>query len=55
MQLWKVLGVAGLVGITAGGVIMARRSTRQWTDFDADEVRSRLHERFDATAGSTHY
>ncbi|MGI9622843.1 MAG: hypothetical protein ACR2PK_08410 [Acidimicrobiales bacterium] len=51
MRLWKVLGIAGIVGIAAGGAVVARRRQRQWHEYDADEIRARLHERF-AESGS---
>lgn len=44
MNLWKVLGLAGLAGVAAGGVIIARQQ-RQRTQLGPDEIRSRLHER----------
>jgi hypothetical protein len=44
MKLWKVLGLAGLAGVAATGVIMAR-DQRQRSQLEPEEVRSRLHER----------
>jgi hypothetical protein len=41
---WKLIGVAGLAGVTATGVVVARRRRSQ-REFDPDEVRSRLHRR----------
>jgi hypothetical protein len=41
---WKLLGVAGLAGVTATGVVVARRR-RAHTDYDAEELRSKLHAR----------
>ncbi|KPM54185.1 hypothetical protein ACG83_19455 [Frankia sp. R43] len=49
---WKVLGLAGLVGVAAGGAAVARaeRSRRAYTP---DEVRARLVTRHaEAAAGS---
>ncbi len=45
---WKFLGIAGLVSVAAGGVLVARdeRARRAYTP---DQVRERLHER--ATEG----
>ncbi|MCH8611636.1 hypothetical protein [Arsenicicoccus dermatophilus] len=42
---WKVLGAAGLAGVAATGVLAARgeRSRRAMT---AEEVRTRLHQRY---------
>lgn len=42
---WKVLGVAGLAGVTAGGLVVARRE-RARRDMTPDEIRSRLHARY---------
>jgi hypothetical protein len=50
MKLWKVLGLAGLAGVAATGVVIAR-DQRQRSQLTPDEVRSRLHERLD-DAGS---
>ena len=41
---WKLVGLAGLAGVTATGVAVARRR-REHRDYDADELRARLHER----------
>jgi hypothetical protein len=41
---WKLLGVAGLAGVAATGVMVARRRRNQ-TDYDPDELRDRLHRR----------
>ncbi len=44
MNLWKVLGVAGLAGVAAAGVIIVREQ-RQRTQLAPEEIRARLHER----------
>ena len=44
MKLWKALGLAGLAGVAAGGVIIAR-DQRQRSQLTPDEVRARLAER----------
>jgi hypothetical protein len=44
VRLWKLLGVAGLAGVAAGGVVLARNE-RQRRSYTPDDVRSRLHER----------
>jgi hypothetical protein len=41
---WKILGLAGLAGVAATGVVIARRR-RQTRDYDADELRARLRQR----------
>lgn len=65
MRLWKLLGLAGLAGVTAGGAVLARNE-RQRRGYSPDDVRARLHERAAAigtpapatpvelTAGRTH-
>jgi hypothetical protein len=50
---WKLLGVAGLAGVAATGVVVAQRRRRaQQEDLDPDELRERLHRRM-AEAGVT--
>ncbi|MGY2065707.1 hypothetical protein [Blastococcus sp. SYSU DS0619] len=49
MRLWKLLGLAGLAGVTAGGVVLAR-DERQRRAYTPDDVRARLHERAAAAA-----
>ncbi|MEO7981678.1 MAG: hypothetical protein ABI807_12415 [Sporichthyaceae bacterium] len=44
LNAWKLLGVAGLVGVAASGVVVAR-DRRQRTAYTPDEVRARLQER----------
>ena len=46
MNLWKVLGVAGLAGVAAAGVIITREQ-RQRTQLAPEEIRARLHERLE--------
>jgi|SoiMethySBSTD1v2_1073268.scaffolds.fasta_scaffold321900_5 hypothetical protein len=41
---WKLLGIAGIAGVTATGVVVARRR-RQHQEYDADELRAKLHAR----------
>jgi hypothetical protein len=48
MKLWKVLGLAGLAGVTATGAIIARDQRRR-ADLEPDEIRGRLQERLAAT------
>jgi hypothetical protein len=42
--LWKLLGVAGLAGVAASGVVVARAQRRRRA-YTPDEVRARLQER----------
>lgn len=44
MRLWKWLGLAGLAGVAATGVVVARDQRRR-TQMTPDDVRARLHER----------
>ena len=46
MKLWKWLGLAGLAGVAATGVVIAR-DQRQRTQMTPDDVRARLHERLE--------
>ena len=46
MKLWRVLGVAGLAGVAATGVIIARDQRRR-AQLTPDQVRDRLHERLE--------
>jgi pilus assembly protein TadC len=52
MRWWKVLGVAGLVGVAATGVVVAR-AERKRRAYTPDEVRDRLRQRLaEAEAGA---
>ena len=44
MRWWKVLGLAGFVGIAATGVVIARAERRRRA-YTPEEVRARLHAR----------
>jgi len=44
MSLWKALGLAGLAGVTATGVIIARDRRRR-EQLTPEEIRQRLHRR----------
>ena len=46
MNRWKLLGLAGLAGVAAAGVIIAREQ-RQRTQLSPEEIRARLHERLE--------
>jgi hypothetical protein len=41
---WKLIGVAGLAGVAATGVVVARRRRAQ-RDYDPEALRDRLHRR----------
>ena len=44
MRWWKVIGLAGLAGVAATGVVVAR-AERKRRAYTSEEIRSRLHER----------
>lgn len=44
MRWWKVLGVAGFVGVAATGAVIARAERRR-RSYTPDEIRERLHQR----------
>ncbi|TQS39524.1 hypothetical protein [Cryptosporangium phraense] len=46
MRWWKVVGLAGLAGVAATGVVVARAERRRRA-YTPDEIRSRLHARID--------
>jgi hypothetical protein len=48
MRWWKVLGVAGLVGVAATGVVVARAERRRRA-YTPEEVRDRLRQRLAET------
>ncbi|MGO9908916.1 MAG: hypothetical protein ACLPY3_24890 [Solirubrobacteraceae bacterium] len=41
---WKIVGLAGIAGVAATGVVIARKR-RVRRDYDPDELRQRLHRR----------
>ena len=41
---WKLVGLAGIAGVAATGVVVARRRRPQ-REYDPDELRARLHRR----------
>jgi hypothetical protein len=51
VKLWKWLGLAGVAGVAATGVVIAR-DQRERTQMTPDDVRERLHERLEE--GTTH-
>jgi len=44
MRWWKMLGLAGLAGVAASGVVIARAERRRRA-YTPDEIRERLHAR----------
>lgn len=49
MRWWKLLGMAGVVGVAATGVVVAR-GERERRAYTPEEIRARLHARLDETA-----
>jgi len=49
VSLWKWLGLAGIAGVAASGVVVAR-DQRQRAALSPDEVRERLHARLDESS-----
>ncbi len=49
MRIWKWVGLAGIVGVTAVGIAAGastiKRNRRDFVDANADELRVRLHQR----------
>jgi hypothetical protein len=48
---WKLIGLAGLAGVAATGVVVVRRR-RTPRDYDPDELRDRLHDRLAQAGGA---
>ena len=49
---WKLIGLAGVAGVAATGVVVARRR-RATRDYDPAELRDRLHQRLAESQAST--
>lgn len=43
--IWKWVGMAGVAGVVAGGVLVAR-DQRKRNAYTADDIRARLHQRY---------
>jgi hypothetical protein len=50
MRWWKMLGLAGLLGVAATGVVIARGERRR-RSYTPEEVRQRLHARHAEASG----
>jgi hypothetical protein len=48
---WKLIGAAGLAGVAATGVVVARKR-RAHEQLEPDELRARLHARLAEVGGS---
>jgi hypothetical protein len=46
---WKLIGLAGVAGVTATGVVVVRKRRAAQDDIDPDELRERLHRRLAET------
>jgi hypothetical protein len=42
---WKIIGLAGVAGVTAATGVVVARNRRDHTEYDPDELRDRLHSR----------
>jgi hypothetical protein len=52
MRWWKVLGLAGVVGVAATGVVVTR-GERKRRAYTPEDIRARLHARLDEGAADT--
>lgn len=50
MRWWKMLGLAGLLGVAATGVVIVRGERRR-RSYTPDEIRQRLHARHAEASG----
>jgi hypothetical protein len=51
MRWWKLLGMAGVVGVAATGVVVAR-GERERRAYTPEEIRARLHARLEEAAAA---
>ena len=42
---WKIVGLAGVAGVTAATGVVVARKRRDLTEYDPDELRDKLHSR----------
>jgi hypothetical protein len=48
---WKLVGLAGIAGVAATGVVVARKRRAQ-RDYDPEELRARLRDRLAGADGT---
>jgi hypothetical protein len=46
---WKIVGLAGVAGVTAATGVVVARKRRDHTEYDPDELRDKLHSRIAAS------
>ncbi|MDH6244671.1 hypothetical protein [Mycobacterium sp. OTB74] len=51
-SLWKWAGLAGVAGLVAGGVLVAR-DQRKRNSYTAEDIRARLHQRLAESGDAT--
>jgi len=51
VKIWKALGLAGLAGVAATGVVIAR-DQRKRSELTPDEIKERLHQRLGVESDS---
>jgi hypothetical protein len=52
--IWKWVGLAGVAGVVAGGVLVAR-DQRKRNSYTPDDIRARLHQRVAEAGGASTY
>jgi len=49
---WKIVGLAGVAGVTAATGVVVARKRREHTEYDPDDLRDKLHSRVAEAAQS---